>query len=111
TSSPTTSTNTGCLPGYLFSTIDGHPCNTTQTSTQPSTSTTYNFGPINLIFGSRGDAVKELQRYFNDTLHLNLVIDGILGRNTIAIVKQWQQDHNLTPDGIIGPMTKAMMEK
>ncbi|MDE2031301.1 MAG: peptidoglycan-binding protein, partial [Patescibacteria group bacterium] len=77
----------------------------------PSTSTTYNFGPINLIFGSRGDAVKELQRYFNDTLHLNLVIDGILGRNTIAIVKQWQQDHNLTPDGIIGPMTKAMMEK
>jgi len=70
---------------------------------------TYNFGSVTLRNGSRGEAVKELQRFLNQKLNLGLVIDGILGPKTIAVIKKWQMDNGLVPDGLIGPKTKAMM--
>ncbi len=69
----------------------------------------YNFGTTTLKNGSRGIAVKELQRFLNANLKTNLKIDGILGRNTIAIIKKWQKSHGLVADGLIGAKTKAMM--
>lgn len=70
---------------------------------------TYNLGTKTLKNGSRGEAVKELQRFLNDTLKLGLVLDGKLGPKTIAVIKQWQKSKGLVPDGLIGPKTKAMM--
>ena len=49
--------------------------------------------------GSRGQAVKELQRY------LNLYPDGIFGEITLEAVLAYQKLHRLTPDGIVGPKT------
>jgi len=71
----------------------------------------YNFGTVTLRDGSRGETVKELQRFLNDVLGLGLVVDGKLGPKTIAVIKQWQEEHDLVPDGLIGPKTKAMMNE
>ena len=74
-----------------------------------SGSSTYNLGATTLKNGSRGEAVKELQRFLNDKLDLGLDMDGVLGPKTIAVIKQWQKDNGLVPDGLIGAKTKAMM--
>jgi len=76
-----------------------------------TTTTSYNFGTVTLKLGSRGAAVKELQRFLNDKLNLGLKLDGILGAKTIAVIKKWQKDHNLVADGLIGNKTKAMMNE
>ncbi len=70
---------------------------------------TYNFGTTTLRKGSTGEAVKELQRFLNTKLNLGLVIDGILGPKTIAVIKKWQKDNGLVPDGLVGPKTKGKM--
>ena len=49
--------------------------------------------------GSKGDAVKTLQRA------LNITIDGDFGLKTEAAVKEFQKAHNLIADGIVGPNT------
>lgn len=67
----------------------------------------YDFGIVTLFRGSRGDAVKELQRFFNDRLGLNLVMDGKFGKKTDAIVRQWQRDHGLNADGRFGAKSRA----
>jgi len=53
--------------------------------------------------------VKELQRFLNNNLNLNLTIDGKLGPKTIAVIKKWQKANNLVPDGMVGVKTKAKM--
>ncbi len=49
--------------------------------------------------GSTGEDVKTLQR------KLNLTEDGDFGYSTEAAVKQWQKEHGLIPDGIVGNKT------
>ncbi len=70
---------------------------------------TYNFGPTTLKNGSKGEGVKELQRFLNKTLNLGLIIDGKLGPKTILVVKKWQKVNGLTPDGLVGMNTKKKM--
>lgn len=82
---------------------------TAPSSSLSSGSTTYNFGTATLKLGSKGPAVKELQRFLNDTIHLGLALDGQLGPKTIAVIKKWQKDHKLVSDGLVGPKTKAGM--
>ena len=53
--------------------------------------------------GSRGDVVKEIQRA------LNLYPDGIYGLLTEERVKEWQKEHGLKADGIVGPATMARL--
>jgi len=53
--------------------------------------------------GSRGEVVKQIQKA------LNLYPDGIYGRLTAERVKEWQQVHGLTADGIVGPATLAKL--
>ncbi len=74
-----------------------------------SLKTSFNFGTKTLKKGSKGEAVKELQRFLNQVLSLGLVVDGVFGPNTTKVMKQWQTDHGLTVDGLVGPATKAQM--
>jgi hypothetical protein len=53
--------------------------------------------------GSKGNAVKEVQRV------LGLTPDGIFGSYTEAAVKKYQRARGLTADGIVGPKTYEMM--
>jgi len=57
-------------------------------------------------FGSHGDDVKRVQRYFVrarllDPKHL----DGDFGPETQGLVEGFQQDNGLVVDGIVGPQT------
>ncbi|MFA6257701.1 MAG: peptidoglycan-binding protein [Candidatus Paceibacterota bacterium] len=102
----------GCGGGKAFSPVTGQACpasSTTTVTTTTTTTTTYNFGTTTLKNGSRGEAVKELQRFLNAKLSLGLVVDGILGPKTIKVIKQWQKDRGLVADGLIGAKTKAKM--
>lgn len=74
-----------------------------------SATTKYDFGTTTLKNGSKGEAVKELQRFLNNTMNLGLAVDGKLGPKTILVIKQWQRDHGLVSDGLIGTKTKAIM--
>ena len=69
----------------------------------------YALGTATLRNGSKGEAVRELQRFLNDKLNLGLTQDGRLGPKTIAVIKKWQKDNGLVADGLVGPMTKAQM--
>jgi hypothetical protein len=99
-----TTVEPGCSGGNKYNTSTGALCvNTAVVAAK------YNFGTTTLKNGSKGDAVKELQRFLNANLNLGLVIDGKLGPKTIAVIKKWQKANGLVVDGLIGPKTKAMM--
>lgn len=105
-----------CRSDNLLSSTNEKPCITSTVPiivTQPLNTglLKYNLGTTILKNGSRGENVKELQRFLNNTLNLGLVVDGILGPKTIAVIKQWQKNNNLIPDGLVGPKTKAMINK
>lgn len=55
--------------------------------------------------GSRGEGVKQIQ------IALHLYPDGIFGALTEEAVKEFQKEHNLTIDGIVGPNTFNMLTK
>jgi dihydrofolate reductase len=92
-----------------FSTVTGQSCMNNSASGVITTIQSYNFGTTILKNGSRGEAVKELQRFLNAKLNLGLIVDGILGPKTIVVIKQWQKDNGLVADGLIGPKTKVKM--
>lgn len=56
--------------------------------------------------GSRGAAVKELQRLLG-----GIAVDGIFGPKTEAAVKAYQRQYKLVIDGIVGPKTWAALLK
>lgn len=58
---------------------------------------------ITIRLGSRGEDVKVLQNY------LGLKADGIFGLNTEKKVKEWQKANGLTPDGVIGQKSWAII--
>lgn len=60
--------------------------------------------PPTLRIGSTGDAVRALQT------KLGITADGVFGTHTDAVVKQFQTNNNLAPDGIVGPQTWAKLE-
>ena len=59
--------------------------------------------PRLLKVGSRGEAVKQLQKV------LGVVADGIFGPKTEHALKQWQQLNDLAVDGIAGTQTLQKM--
>jgi peptidoglycan hydrolase-like protein with peptidoglycan-binding domain len=54
--------------------------------------------------GAMNDFVKTLQQ------KLNIVIDGTFGPNTEAAVREFQRQHQLIPDGIVGPVTWKIID-
>ncbi|MGE0488208.1 MAG: peptidoglycan-binding protein [Vulcanimicrobiota bacterium] len=59
--------------------------------------------------GSRGEEVKQLQRMLNEQTGANLEVDGVLGRDTEAAIRQLQEKRNLKLDGIVGPETMGSL--
>jgi peptidoglycan hydrolase-like protein with peptidoglycan-binding domain len=59
--------------------------------------------------GSTGDAVKMLQKLLKEWGYTPGATDGIFGPNTLQAVKAFQGDLNLHVDGIVGPLTWAML--
>ena len=55
--------------------------------------------------GNKGDIVNYLQYKLFSRLYNPGTIDGIFGNKTLAAVKQFQKDNNLSVDGIVGPKT------
>ncbi|WP_175638956.1 peptidoglycan-binding domain-containing protein [Metabacillus schmidteae] len=71
------------------------------------------FGFENTVLkvGSRGEAVKTLQKALND-MSYNVTVDGIYGPQTKgAVIKFQERFPELKNDGIFGPKTKAVMDK
>jgi len=81
----------------------------TPVASQEDLGVPYNFGSATLKMGSSGDPVKEIQRFLNTTLNLNVELNGIFDAGIFDLVKRWQNDHGLTADGIIGNKTKGVM--
>ena len=54
---------------------------------------------MTLKYGSKGEEVKQLQRF------LGITADGDFGIGTESKVKEWQSKNNLVNDGIVGPST------
>ncbi|MFP3988242.1 peptidoglycan-binding protein [Streptomyces sp. E11-3] len=54
--------------------------------------------------GSRGDAVRALQKELN-TKGYRLSVDGVFGAGTKSAVRSFQKKKNLDVDGIVGPQT------
>lgn len=57
-----------------------------------------------LVLGSKGDAVKELQKLLNHWGYY-LPIDGTFGQTTLEMVKAFQRRVFLKTDGIVGNLT------
>src|SRR3990167_810915 len=56
-----------------------------------------------LRYGMKDPEVKELQRI------LSVIITGYFGNLTLAAIKKFQSSHGLTPDGIVGPKTRFVL--
>ncbi len=55
--------------------------------------------------GSRGEAVRDIQKVLQRTGHYSGSIDGIYGSKTTAAVKAFQRSVGIKVDGICGPVT------
>lgn len=63
-----------------------------------------------LKYGSRGDAVRNIQSSLNAIGYNAGSTDGIFGRNTESAVKNFQKTYGLEVDGIVGKETLAKLE-
>lgn len=55
--------------------------------------------------GDHSPAVRAVQELLNAKGGYGLAVDGIFGNDTRTAVKDWQSDHGLASDGIVGPQT------
>ena len=63
-----------------------------------------------LRIGDRGPRVMRLQHNLR-TLGFSIVIDGIFGLRTRAVMKRFQRKYGLLRDGIYGPRSQKMMSR
>ena len=59
--------------------------------------------------GSKGEAVKTLQRNLNAAIGTGLSVDGIFGPSCYAAVRSFQSRYGLSVDGIAGPATQRKL--
>ena len=57
--------------------------------------------------GDKGNKVKNLQKKLNKIMSVALVVDGHFGQDTHLIVLRFQEQNNLTMDGIVGRVTMS----
>jgi zinc D-Ala-D-Ala carboxypeptidase len=55
--------------------------------------------------GSKGDAVRAVQRSLRFAYHYKVAVDGAFGKATKAAVRAFQKRHKLVADGIVGIRT------
>ena len=82
---------------------------TTRTSTQSSTATLV-LPAATVKLGDHGNAVKQLQRALRSLGFSVGTIDGVFGASTERAMTAFQTAHHLSPDGILGPATRAAMQ-
>lgn len=61
----------------------------------------------------QGDDIRALQTGLNRTFptYSQLVIDGVYGPNTAAVIREFQTRTGLVADGVVGPMTRRELSK
>lgn len=64
-----------------------------------------------LKIGSSGSDVMKIQAILKKIGYYDGDVDGIFGSITEAVVKNFQRDNNLTPDGVIGDSTYKALER
>lgn len=69
------------------------------------------YGDTDLLLGSQGTAVTQLQKDLNTLGYYSNRIDGSFGPKTEDAVESFQQAHNLKADGVVGPITKAALKE
>jgi len=67
------------------------------------------YGESLLQWGSRGEAVSNLQRDLTTLGYSTAGVDGIFGANTYNAVTRFQKSRSLTADGVVGTMTKTAL--
>ena len=70
----------------------------------PSGDRIFSLGERVVEFGDRGSDVQEIQTLLNNRFS-PLVIDGVFGSDTQAVVTNFQQQYGLVADGKVGPTT------
>jgi peptidoglycan hydrolase-like protein with peptidoglycan-binding domain len=95
-----------------FSTVSGVSCagNPVSVNIAGTGVDDFNFGTANLLSGSKGEEVVELQTFLNRFNNAGLATDGDFGPKTKLAVMKWQSGHNLVSDGVVGPKSKAEMQ-
>jgi len=118
-----------CLLGYLYSPMTGKLCPTvalceggacpkTEGQNPPNNqgeNTNQQTPNIERILKlttpmMRGDDVKALQIYLNNHNYNCGIADGIFGLKTKQAVINFQLAHSLVGDGVVGPLTKALLK-
>lgn len=78
----------------------------TTTQTQPQT---VPLPAATLKLGDHGNAVKQLQRALSSLGYTLGTIDGVFGASTQSALIAFQTAHQLSPDGVLGPATRAAL--
>ncbi|PIP68962.1 hypothetical protein COW91_02005, partial [Candidatus Nomurabacteria bacterium CG22_combo_CG10-13_8_21_14_all_32_8] len=104
--SNTSSTQVFCPPGQMFNGTTGERCNTVINAGAPGASG-YTFGSGVIKLGTKGEACRAWQHFFNDKAGASLVADGWCGKLTIAVAKAWQKSMGLVSDGLLGAMSRG----
>ena len=60
-----------------------------------------------LRLGARGTAVTQLQQFLGAIGHDVGSADGVFGPKTLAGIRQFQERQGLSPDGVVGSMTRS----
>ena len=65
----------------------------------------------NLAYGSKGNAIKNLQKCLNYIMKSSLVTDGSFGPKTETLLKQFQTKYNLEVDGVYGKTSRKKFQE
>lgn len=65
--------------------------------------------PTDIKQGESDGCVTQLQLLLNEN-GFGLNVDGVFGGDTFTAVKTYQQDHSMSADGIVGPLTKTAID-
>lgn len=95
-----------CPPGQLFNTTTGERCNSVSNVNAPGASG-YAFGNALVRMGTRGEACRAWQTFFNVKRNAGLVVDGWCGKRTMSAAVSWQASAGLVADGLLGPASRA----
>lgn len=80
---------------------------TTPTTAQSATPAAPMLPAAPVKLGDHGNKVKELQRALRSLGYAVGTIDGVFGASTQNALTAFQTAHHLTPDGVLGPATRA----
>ena len=104
----------GLALGGVFSSTGKEKANaplTTESTptTAPTQPQTVPLPAATLKLGDHGNAVKQLQRALSSLGYTAGTIDGVFGASTQSALITFQTAHHLSPDGVLGPATRAAL--